>query len=66
MLKLGLLWIAVSVVCLFIVKFTKIGPIVFSISIEHGWGVHSGDLLTLLPLMVGVIGTVWIHNRRVT
>lgn len=65
-MKLGFIWTAVAIACIFIVKFTKIGPIVYSISIEHGWGVHSGDLLALIPILMGVVGTVFLKRKRAT
>lgn len=32
------------------VKLTRLGPVVAVMSEERGWGVHSGDLLGLVPL----------------
>jgi len=39
---------------------TRIGPVVAVISEEHSWGVHSGDVLALVPL---VLAGLWTLTR---
>jgi hypothetical protein len=63
-LKLSLLWIAALVVSLALVKLTKIGPVIFVISAEHSWGVHSGDLLVVIPMLAALTVTLRIVKKR--
>lgn len=44
-------------------KFTKIGPVVFTISEKHGLGVHSGDLM-ILTLLTGVVAYIAVTAAR--
>jgi hypothetical protein len=61
-LKLTLLWTIVLLTSLVLVKLTKIGPIIYTISLERGWGIHTGDLLVIPILLIGVIGTVILRR----
>lgn len=58
MKKLLLVWGITAAIIVFIVKFTRIGPVVFVISESHGWGVHSGDSLILIPFALATMLTV--------
>lgn len=52
-------WLAPNLLlAAFIVKGTRIGPVIGVISEKRGWGVHTGDLLALLPLTIGLLGTI--------
>ena len=55
-MKLGLGWTAALATSLFIVKGTRIGPVILVVSEKHGMGVHTGDFLSLIP--VAVMGAV--------
>ena len=37
-----------------IVKLLRIGPVIFVISEKMGWGVHTGDFLAFVPLLLAV------------
>lgn len=50
MKHLVLLWLITLAACFAFVKLVALGPVILTISAKHGWGVHTGDLLTLLPL----------------
>jgi len=64
MKKLLIIWFVCGIAALALVKFTKIGPTIFTISAEHSWGIHSGDLLVVLPVAVAVIAAVKLLPRR--
>ena len=51
-------WTAALAISAAIVKLTAIGPVIFVISEENGWGVHEGDKLCLIPLTVAVYMTI--------
>lgn len=54
MKKLLTIWAVCAVIAFVLVKVVKIGPVIFTISAEHGWGVHSGDFLVLVPIAVAL------------
>ena len=54
MKNLLIIWAVCAVIAFVLVKVVKIGPVVFIISAEHGWGVHSGDFLVLVPITVAL------------
>ena len=37
-----------------IVKVLRIGPVIFVVSDKMGWGVHTGDFLSFIPLLLAV------------
>lgn len=57
------IWGIAATLMFLIVKGTKIGPTIFVISSEHGWGIHVGDALILIPFIVAVIITVLMVKR---
>lgn len=57
-MKIFAIWGLALLTCVGIVKFTKIGPTILTISAEQGWGVHVGDALVLIPLTVAVLLTM--------
>lgn len=44
-----------------IVKILRIGPVILVVSEEHGWGVHTGDFLAVIPL--GIAALIWFAMR---
>lgn len=61
---LASVWLTALGAAFFIVKIFKIGPIIYSISIEHGWGIHSGDFLALIPLALALAVTVFMKKPK--
>lgn len=57
--RLALGWLLAAVAAFALVKGTRIGPVVLVVSETHGWGVHAGDALALLPASVA-----WAVCRR--
>jgi hypothetical protein len=57
-------WLAALGAAFFIVKVFKIGPIIYVISLEHSWGVHSGDFLALIPLSLALITTLVFRKPK--
>jgi hypothetical protein len=53
-------WAFAGVAAVAVVKGTAIGPVVLTISEAHGWGVHTGDSLVLVPLAVATV----LHVKR--
>lgn len=43
-----------------IVKVLRIGPVIFVVSESHGWGVHTGDFLALVPLGIALL--LWLRR----
>jgi hypothetical protein len=64
MKKLIAVWAACAVAAFVLVKVVKIGPVIFTISAEHGWGVHSGDLLVIIPVAVALYAAVRYWKKR--
>lgn len=58
MFKIFSVWGVAILICVAIVKFTAIGPIIFTISATHEWGVHTGDLVTIIPLGLALAYTI--------
>lgn len=56
-MKLVLGWLAALATALFIVKGTKIGPVILVVSEKHGLGVHTGDFLALIPVSLASLFT---------
>lgn len=46
-----------------IVKGTKIGPVIYVVNEDRGWGVHSGDFLAFIPA-IGATLLAWRRIRR--
>lgn len=57
-MSIALIWFAAVAICVAIVKLTAIGDVIFVISETHGMGVHSFDLITIIPLTVAMILTI--------
>jgi hypothetical protein len=57
-------WVICIMLCVAFVKLTKVGPTIFTISAENGWGVHSGDFLILVPVVVAIIVTVKFKTKK--
>ena len=55
-------WLAAACCAAAIVKGTRIGPVVWVVSEQRGWGVHTGDALAILP--VAVAGLLHLRLRR--
>jgi hypothetical protein len=64
MKKLIAVWAVCAVAAFVLVKVVKIGPVIFTISAEHGWGVHSGDLLVIIPAAVALYAAVRYWKKR--
>lgn len=56
--SISIAWFAAILISLVIVKLTSIGEVVFVISESHGMGVHSFDLITIIPMTVAALITV--------
>lgn len=63
-MKLVIVWVVAFAIALFVVKGTKIGPVVFTISEKHGMGVHSFDLVAFIPMVVALLFTVKAIKKR--
>lgn len=61
---LASVWFAAGGAAFFIVKVFKIGPIIYTFSAEHGWGLHSGDFLALIPLGIALTLTVLLRKPK--
>lgn len=61
---LAFVWLAAGGAAFFIVKVFKIGPIIYTFSLEHGWGLHSGDFLALIPLGLALAATVLLRKPK--
>lgn len=48
-------WAAAGVVSLAVVKLTSIGPVILTVSAERGWGVHTFDLITIIPVAAAAV-----------
>jgi hypothetical protein len=59
-----LIWVLALGVALFIVKGTKIGPIILTVSEKYGLGVHTGDFLALIPVLFAGTGTLTLLQKR--
>lgn len=60
---LAIVWVIALAIAFVIVKVAKIGPVILTISAEHGWGVHTGDFLALIPLLIATI-TSWFLIKK--
>lgn len=58
------IWLAAVGSAFFIVKVFKIGPIIYTISLEHSWGIHSGDFLALIPLTLALVLTIIFRKPK--
>lgn len=64
MMKVFGIWVFVVGACFAWVKLTAIGPVILTISAKHGWGVHSGDLVLVVPaFLVGILGSVRLLKK---
>lgn len=54
---LASIWATCLVAGFVIVKVLRIGPVIFVVSEKMGWGVHTGDFLALIPLLLAVVAT---------
>jgi hypothetical protein len=61
---LSALWLTAVGAAFLIVKVFKIGPIIYTISAEHGWGVHGGDFLALIPLTFALMITLFFRKSK--
>lgn len=59
------IWTLALACCVFIVKGTSIGPVIFVISDRFGMGVHIGDLLVIIPLAFAAFLTVVVTRPDV-
>lgn len=59
-------WAAVLLLCAAYVKAFAFGPVIFVISDRFGWGVHTGDLWTLVLIIPMIIITVVVLRSRKT
>jgi len=64
MLKIFSVWGVAILICVAVVKLTAIGPIILTISATHGWGVHTGDLVTIIPLSLALAYTIWAGRKN--
>ena len=64
MLKIFSVWGVAILICVAVVKLTAIGPIILTISATHGWGIHTGDLVTIVPLGLALAYTIWTVRKR--
>ena len=64
MLKIFSVWGVAILICVAIVKLTAVGPIIFTSSATHGWGVHTGDLVTIIPLGLALAYTIWTVRKH--
>lgn len=48
-------WVAAGAVSLAVVKLTSIGPVILTVSAERGWGVHTFDLITIIPVTAAAV-----------
>jgi hypothetical protein len=56
-----LAWVACFMVCVAWVKLTRVGGVAFVVNAERGWGVHYGDFLVIIPIIL----TIWVTVRLV-
>lgn len=56
--KITLAWFAAIAICIAIVKLTAIGPVILTISSKYGMGVHTFDLVTIIPVALATAFTV--------
>lgn len=61
--SLAIIWGIAIAIAFVIVKVAKIGPVILTISAEHGWGVHTGDFLAVIPVLAAIVFT-WIILRK--
>lgn len=61
---LASVWLTAAGAAFFIVKVFKIGPIIYTFSLEKGWGLHSGDFLALIPLGIALAVTVLLRKPK--
>lgn len=61
---LAFLWGAVALGSVAFMKLTEIGPVILVIHNDLGIGVHSGDLLTLIPAAIALVFTGVLFNRH--
>lgn len=59
-------WIVALISAFFIVKVFRIGPVIYVVSEEHGWGIHSGDFLALIPLGLAFALTLLLRKTSKT
>ena len=52
------IWVTCLVAVFVIVKVLRIGPVIFVVSEKMGWGIHTGDFLALIPLLLAVVATI--------
>ena len=57
-MSIALIWFVAGAICVAIVKLTAIGEVIFVISETYGMGVHSFDLITIIPLTVAMLATI--------
>lgn len=51
------MWVVAGVISSWIVFGAKIGPILLTVSAEHGWGIHTGDFLAFIPVIFSTVVT---------
>ena len=62
-IRLTVLWGLVAIITFVIVKVVKIGPIIATLDAERGWGIHSGDFLFLIPVVIATVLSVkWLRR----
>lgn len=61
--KTATVWLLALAVAVFIVKGTSIGRVLLVVSEKRGYGVHVGDSLAIIPLLVAAL---WTHRARIT
>jgi hypothetical protein len=64
MKKLLIIWLTCAAAAFIIVKVAKIGPVIATISATYGWGVHTGDLLALVPAGIAAGASVHFFRSR--
>lgn len=63
-LLLSFLWIACLSASFAIVNLLKIGPVLYTFSLERGWGLHNGDFLALIPPLFALVFTMVLARRK--
>lgn len=56
--SISIAWFTAILISLAIVKLTSIGDVILVISESRGMGVHSFDLITIIPMTVAALITV--------
>lgn len=56
-------WIITFIFSTLVVKGTAVGPVILVISEARGWGVHTFDLITLIPIgFMCFLTYVWVTD----